>query len=64
MSSGPEIDWLAAARAAMEIEAESIRRASARLDGELIRAVDYRPKVSVEEGVARFVAWYRAYYGA
>ena len=31
---------------------------------ELIRAVDYRPKVSVEEGVARFVAWYRAYYGA
>src|SRR6185369_9349483 len=40
MSSGPEIDWLAAARAAMEIEAESIRRASARLDGELIRAVD------------------------
>ena len=40
MSSGPEIDWLAAARAAMEIEADSIRRASARLDGELIRAVD------------------------
>ena len=31
---------------------------------ELIRAVDYRPKVSVEEGVARFVAWYRAYYGS
>ncbi len=31
---------------------------------ELIRAVDYRPKVSVEEGVSRFVAWYRAYYGA
>src|SRR6185436_9008388 len=40
MSSGPETDWLAAARAAMEIEADSIRRASARLDGELIRAVD------------------------
>jgi arabinose-5-phosphate isomerase len=40
MSFGPEIDWLAAARAAMEIEADSIRRASARLDGELIRAVD------------------------
>jgi UDP-glucuronate 4-epimerase len=31
---------------------------------ELIRAVDYRPKVSVEEGVSRFVSWYRAYYGA
>ena len=23
----------------------------------------YRPKVKVEEGIARFVAWYRAYYG-
>ena len=40
MSSGPENEWLAAARAAMEIEAESIRRAAARLDGELIRAVE------------------------
>ena len=33
-------DWLAAARAAMEIEAASIARAAARLDGALIRAVD------------------------
>lgn len=31
---------------------------------ELIAAVDYRPRVSVEEGVARFVDWYKAYYGA
>ena len=29
---------------------------------ELIAAVDYRPQVSVEEGVARFVEWYHAYY--
>ena len=29
---------------------------------ELIAAVDYRPKVSVEEGVARFVEWYQDYY--
>ena len=29
---------------------------------ELIRAVDYRPKVSVEEGVRNFVEWYRGYY--
>ncbi|MGV8940266.1 MAG: NAD-dependent epimerase [Lysobacter sp.] len=29
---------------------------------ELIKAVDYRPKVSVEEGVANFVRWYRDYY--
>jgi UDP-glucuronate 4-epimerase len=24
---------------------------------------NYRPQVKVEEGIARFVAWYRAYYG-
>ena len=29
---------------------------------ELIRAVDYRPRVSVEEGVRNFVDWYRGYY--
>lgn len=29
---------------------------------ELIRAVDYRPQVTVEQGVARFVEWYRDYY--
>jgi len=33
-------EWLAAARAAMEIEAASVSRAACRLDGELIRAVD------------------------
>jgi len=33
-------DWLAAARTAIEIEAASLSRAAARLDGELIRAVD------------------------
>ncbi len=30
---------------------------------ELVEAVDYRPQVSVEEGVGRFVEWYRSYYG-
>src|ERR1039458_7234053 len=33
-------EWLAAARAAVEIEAASLAQAAARLDGELIRAVD------------------------
>jgi len=33
-------EWLAAARAAMQIEAEAVARAGCRLDGELIRAVD------------------------
>lgn len=31
---------------------------------ELIQTVDYQPIMSVEEGVARFVDWYREYYGA
>lgn len=31
---------------------------------ELIAAVDYRPRVSVEEGVANFVDWYLQYYEA
>jgi UDP-glucuronate 4-epimerase len=31
---------------------------------ELVAAVGYRPVVPVEEGVARFVAWYRDYFGA
>ncbi|PRY67373.1 NAD-dependent epimerase [Halomonas ventosae] len=29
----------------------------------LFDATGYRPEVGVEEGVRRFVAWYRAYYG-
>ncbi|HEY6252621.1 MAG TPA: NAD-dependent epimerase/dehydratase family protein, partial [Candidatus Angelobacter sp.] len=28
----------------------------------LTQAVDYRPKTPIEEGVSRFVAWYRDYY--
>ncbi|MGB5179727.1 MAG: NAD-dependent epimerase [Gammaproteobacteria bacterium] len=29
---------------------------------ELVRAIDYKPALSVEEGMARFVDWYRDYY--
>src|SRR6516162_8675034 len=36
----PAQEWLAAARSAIEIEASSLVRAAARLDGELIRAVE------------------------
>jgi arabinose-5-phosphate isomerase len=39
-SSAAKQEWLAAARAAIEIESASLGRAAARLDGELIRAVD------------------------
>ena len=31
---------------------------------ELVRDVGYRPRTTVEEGVARFVDWYLDYYGA
>jgi UDP-glucuronate 4-epimerase len=29
---------------------------------DLVRDVDYKPATSVEDGVARFVDWYREYY--
>ncbi|PID59920.1 MAG: capsular biosynthesis protein CpsI [Gammaproteobacteria bacterium] len=29
---------------------------------DLVREVDYKPDTSVEDGVARFVEWYRSYY--
>ena len=31
--------------------------------GKLELDFGYRPQVKVAEGIARFVAWYRAYYG-
>ena len=31
---------------------------------ELVRDVDFRPATSIEEGIRRFVAWYRDYYRA
>jgi UDP-glucuronate 4-epimerase len=30
---------------------------------DLVREFDYRPSMPVEEGIARFVTWYREYYG-
>jgi UDP-glucuronate 4-epimerase len=29
---------------------------------DLVREVGFRPATSIEEGVRRFVAWYRGYY--
>jgi UDP-glucuronate 4-epimerase len=31
---------------------------------ELSRAVGYEPKTSIEEGMRRFVEWYRGFYKA
>ncbi len=30
---------------------------------QLENAVGYRPATTIEDGIARFVEWYRAYYG-
>jgi UDP-glucuronate 4-epimerase len=30
---------------------------------DLIQAVGYAPATPIEEGIARFVAWYKEYYG-
>jgi UDP-glucuronate 4-epimerase len=30
---------------------------------DLMRDVDFRPNTPIEEGIARFVAWYREYHG-
>jgi len=30
---------------------------------DLMREVDFRPSTSIEEGIRRFVAWFRAYHG-
>ena len=29
---------------------------------ELVEAVGYRPQVSLEEGMGRFIEWYRSFY--
>jgi UDP-glucuronate 4-epimerase len=31
--------------------------------GDLASATGFAPKVSVEEGIRRFVEWYRGYFG-
>lgn len=30
---------------------------------DLVRDVGFKPSTSIEEGIARFVAWYREFYG-
>lgn len=30
---------------------------------ELIRNFDYKPDTSVDEGIKKFIEWYRSYYG-
>lgn len=44
----------------LPLHAEGVPNTEADVSG-LIAAVDYRPQVSVEDGVANFVEWYRKY---
>jgi UDP-glucuronate 4-epimerase len=30
---------------------------------DLRREIGFRPSTSIEDGIARFAAWYRSYYG-
>ena len=46
----------------LPMQAGDVQRTEADID-ETRTALGYDPKVPVDEGVARFVAWYREYYG-
>jgi len=64
------MDYIGAVEKALGIEA--IKNFMPMQDGDvpatyadvedLVRDVGYKPDTDVEEGVARFVAWYREYY--
>ncbi|PHR62707.1 MAG: capsular biosynthesis protein CpsI [Robiginitomaculum sp.] len=38
-----------------------VQRTCANID-DLIELVDFRPKVSIEEGIEKFISWYKSYY--
>lgn len=68
--SVPLMRYVEALEAAMGVTAEKIlvpigageMEATLADTGDLARDFDYRPQTSVEDGVARFVAWFRDYY--
>lgn len=67
----PLMDYIAALEKTLGVKAEidylplqpgDVEETSANVTA-LERAFGYRPRIGVEEGIRRFVAWYRAYYG-
>ena len=52
-----------AERELLEMQVGDVPATFADVD-DLVRDVGFRPRVSVEEGIPRFVEWYRRYYGA
>ncbi|WP_320171545.1 NAD-dependent epimerase [Maridesulfovibrio sp.] len=46
----------------MPLQAGDVPSTYANVD-DLVRDVDFKPCTTIEEGIAKFVAWYREYYG-
>jgi UDP-glucuronate 4-epimerase len=45
----------------LPMQAGDVRATYANVD-DLVREIDFKPQTTIEEGIARFVAWYREYY--
>ena len=46
----------------MPMQAGDVRATYANVD-DLVREIGFKPQTSIEEGISRFVTWYRSYYG-
>jgi UDP-glucuronate 4-epimerase len=46
----------------MPMQAGDVRATYANVD-DLVREIGFKPQTSIEEGISKFVAWYRGYYG-
>jgi UDP-glucuronate 4-epimerase len=46
----------------LPMQAGDVRATYANVE-DLVREIGFRPQTSIEEGISRFVAWYRGYYG-
>lgn len=46
----------------MPMQAGDVRATYANVD-DLVREIGFKPQTTIEEGISKFVAWYRGYYG-
>ena len=46
----------------LPMQAGDVRATYANVD-DLVREISFKPQTSIEEGISKFVAWYRSYYG-
>lgn len=51
-----------AVRNYLPMQAGDVRATYANVD-DLVREIGFKPQTSIEEGISKFVAWYRSYYG-